>query len=99
MTNDPKDRHVLAAAVKPGANVIVTYNQQLAVLRPAAPSFVEGIWQHLAPILSFQPLDFGCVARDPLRHFLMPRMSFLGTDTIGMCRFSRSVTTLPSGHP
>lgn len=28
MTNDPKDRHVLATAVKSGATVIVTYNKR-----------------------------------------------------------------------
>lgn len=28
MTNDPKDRHVLASAVKCGASVIVTYNKR-----------------------------------------------------------------------
>jgi predicted nucleic acid-binding protein len=97
MANDPKDRHVLAAAVKCGASVIVTYNkrdflpaattpweieiqgpstflkyqydlnpsvlidklhaqarnigrtlpEQLAVLRAAAPSFVDAICQDL----------------------------------------------------
>jgi hypothetical protein len=97
MANHPKDRHVLAAAVKCGASVIVTYNkrdfpvdatepwgveiqgpstflkhqynlnpsvvidklhdqarnlgrtlpQQLAVLRSAAPSFVDAVCQDL----------------------------------------------------
>jgi len=28
VTNDPKDRHVLATAVKSGATVIVTYNER-----------------------------------------------------------------------
>lgn len=43
MTNDPKDRHVLAAAVRANAPVIVTYNKRHFPLDATLPWGVEAV--------------------------------------------------------
>ncbi|MDI5939670.1 PIN domain-containing protein [Micromonospora sp. PTRAS2] len=51
MTNDPKDRHVLAAAVRANAEVLVTFNiadfPEPALGRTGVPHFAAEVRRHL----------------------------------------------------
>lgn len=75
MTNDPKDRHVLAAAVAVGATVVVTSNKKDFTSRDTAPWGVRAL---TADEFLLEQLDAATV--DAVSAALGEQASFLGVD-------------------
>jgi len=96
MTNDPKDRHVVAAAVRGGAELIVTEN--LKDFRPedVHPHGIEVAHQDefLLDLLDLSPgTVLGCLARQVSRYRREPRtvsdlLDVLGSAGHGCPRFA-----------
>ena len=82
MTNHPKDRHVLAAAARAGAKVIVTYNLKDFPLSSLAPysitaqgpsTFLKTLYG-TAPSVVMQTLEAQAAAIGKNMHYLLSRL-------------------------
>jgi hypothetical protein len=82
MTNHPKDRHVLAAGVRAGANIIVTYNikdfprssltpHSITAQGPSA--FLKNLYV-AAPAMVMQTLEDQAAAIDKSMPYLLSRL-------------------------
>jgi hypothetical protein len=82
MTNHPKDRHVLAAAARAGAKVIVTYNLKdfpgsslapYAITAQGPSVFLKSLYG-MAPTAVMQTLETQAAAIGQPRSYLLSRL-------------------------
>lgn len=82
MTNHPKDRHVLAAAARAGAKIIVTYNikdfprsslMPCAITAQGPSTFLKGLYV-AAPNLVMQTLEDQAAAIGKSTPYLLSRL-------------------------
>jgi predicted nucleic acid-binding protein len=79
MTNDPKDRHVLATAVHEGATVIVTENLRDFPAHALSPHGVEakGVDEFLVDLYHLSPGTLQTIVEDMAARYTNPPLHFL----------------------
>jgi predicted nucleic acid-binding protein len=98
MTNDPKDRHVLAAAVRGGAEVLVTENLRDFPSEAVRPYGIEAVSQDtfLLDQLDLRPADvIAALRRQVSRYHREPRaieslLAILGGQSSGCAGFAQT---------
>jgi hypothetical protein len=75
MRNDPKDRHVVAAAVKAGAQVITTANLKDFLVLPDGVE-AQSPDEFLCNLFDLDPIGFEELLREEAADLVKPRMSF-----------------------
>lgn len=75
MQNDPKDRHVVAAAVKAGAQVITTANLKDFVVLPDGVE-AQSPDEFLCNLFDLDPIGFEELIREQAADLVKPPMSF-----------------------
>ena len=92
MTNHPKDRHVLAAAARVGAKVIVTYNLKdfpstslapYAITAQGPSAFLKSLYD-MAPSAVIQTLETQAAAISQPMSYLLSRLSVNAPAFVGM---------------
>jgi hypothetical protein len=103
MTNHPKDRHVLAAAARAGAKVIVTYNLKDFPLSSLAPysitaqgpsTFLKTLYG-TAPSVVMQTLEAQAAAIGKNMHYLLSRLRINVPGFVAMIEGTMSGTSEP----
>jgi hypothetical protein len=103
MTNDPKDRHILAAAVRGAAEVLVTKSVRVFPKEAVHPYNIATVSQDTSLLdpLDLRPADvIRALGRQVSRYHREPRtieslMAILGGESSGCPRFAQACSELP----